>query len=377
MISFTCEKAALASAVGIASRTVSPKSTIPALEGILIEAGAMLRLTGYDLETGIKTSIPANITEMGAIVLPARIFGDIVRRMPDDIISFRAKDDLSVTIESGMSRFDLVGIEAQNFPAMPDVDEMNAVTIGQNTIKSMIADTLFAVSSDDTRPILTGELFDIEDNILTLVAVDGYRLAIRREAVLENEYGNISFVVPSRALSEVEKLCSEEGEDALITVGSKHIAFGIGPTTLVSRRLEGEFLNYKKSVLRDGPIFIECDRRALLGAFERVSIVITDREKIKTAVRCKFDLGEVKLSANTALGSAIDVCSIDGDGGGLEIGFNNRFMLEALRAIRDDRVRLELKSELSPCVIAPAKGGNGEDPIEEHFTHMVLPVRLR
>ena len=208
---FSCEKALLYAAVSTASRAVAPKSSIPAMEGILIEAGSVLRLTGYNLETGIQATVPAEIGEKGSLVLSARLFSEIVRKMPDDILTF-SSNGYNVNIKCGLSEFNILGTDPEEFPELPSVDQQNMLTLTQPVLRSMISQTLFAVSDNESRPVHTGSLFDIDGSTLTVVSVDGYRLALRREIVEEKRGADqFSFVVPGSALSEVEKICS--GED--------------------------------------------------------------------------------------------------------------------------------------------------------------------
>ena len=364
---FSCEKALLLSAVSVTSRAVAVKSSIPALEGILIEAGSQLSLTGYNLETGIRATVPAEIKEKGSLVLSARLFGEIVRKMPDDVVIFTANNYM-VNIKCGLSEFNILGTDPEEFPELPTVDQVNGLTIGQSTLKSMISQTLFAVSDNESRPVHTGSLFEVNENGLTIVSVDGYRLALRKEAV-EQTQGVLpfSFVVPGSALSEVEKICS--GEDVItVTQGARHIMFQTGDTVLVCRRLEGEFLAYKNAIPRNNSIKIEGDARALLQSIERVSLIIND--KLKSPLRCVFGDGMLSITTKTGIGDAADQCPISGDGKGLEIGFNNKYLMEALKAAPAERLRLEFTSGVAPCVILPAEG-------EENFIYMVLPVRLK
>ncbi len=367
---FTCEKSSLSASVSIASRTVALKSTIPALEGLLIEArGAETVISGYDLKTGIRTRLEAEVSEPGSIVLNAKLFGDIVRKMPDDTVSFDCGADMMVHITCGMSSFDIMGTSAEDYPELPGVDTLQRVSVKEGVLKELIEETLFAVSTNEARPIHTGSLFEIEGEELTVVSVDGFRLALRREKLEQPSEEIISFVVPGSALSEVEKIASPSEEPAEICLGEKHILFLIGSTELVSRRLEGEFLDYKKSIPPTGKIVVSVDRRELMDVIERISLLIS--EKYKSPVRCRFADGKLRVSTATALGKAVDECQIAGDGGELEIGFNNRYLLDALKAAPADTVRLQLNSAVAPCVMLPA------DEEDKSFVYLILPVRIR
>lgn len=365
---FSCEKAFLQSAIAITARAVSTKSSIPALEGILLEAGEQLRLTGYNLETGIRTIVPAQIEREGSLVLSARLFGEIVRKLPDDVISFSAEGYM-VNITCSMSQFNIIATDPEDFPELPTVEDKNGFHIPRGKLGSMIRQTIFAVSNNESRPIHTGSLFEIDDTGLTIVSVDGYRLALRHEEITEKDGAPaFSFVVPGAALSEVEKICGDSEDDAVVTQGDRHVMFRIGDTMLVSRRLEGEFLAYRQAIPRNNTIKVEGDTKTLLTTIDRVSLIISD--KLKSPLRCVFGDQLLNITTKTGIGDAFDQCPISGDGNGLEIGFNNRYLMDALKAAPADRVRLELSSGVAPCVILPTEG-------EEHFLYMVLPVRLK
>ena len=364
---FSCEKALLSAAVSVTSRAVAVKSSIPAMEGILIEAGSELRLTGYNLETGIQARVPSEITQTGSLVLPARLFGEIVRNLPDDMVVVSSQE-YTVHIQCGPSKYKILATDAEEFPELPSVDQQNSLTIGQNVLRSMINQTLFAVSDNESRPVHTGSLFEIEGDSLTVVSVDGYRLALRREGMDERTGADaFSFVVPGAALGEVEKICSGE-EPVTVIQGARHILFRTGDNLLVCRRLEGEFLAYRNAIPRNNTIQVECAGRALLTSIDRVSLIIS--EKLKSPLRCVFGDGVVDITTKTAIGDAADQCPIEGDGQGLEIGFNNKYLKDALKAAPAERLRLEFTSGVAPCVILPAEG-------EENFIYMVLPVRLK
>ena len=240
--------------------------------------------------------------------------------------------------------------------------------IQQKLLRAMIEETAFAVSTNESRPIHTGALFEITDQGLTMVAVDGFRLAIRREPLEKIDGGAFSFVAPGSALGEVKNICSDVEDLAAVTLGKSHILFEVGDTELICRRLEGEFLDYKNAIPRKNPISVIADTKALIESIDRVSVVIS--EKQKSPVRCLFDHDKVLLSAKTGNGEAKDICRLSGDGGGLEIGFNNRYLMEALRYAPADTVKIELNTGVSPAIIVPTEG-------EENFLYMVLPVRLK
>lgn len=367
---FSCEKAILQAAVTTAGRVVAAKSSIQALEGVLIEADAGgLCLSGYNLETGIVTKVSADVAEDGAIVLSARLFGEMLRRMPDDVVSI-STEGFSVHIQGGPTSYDIMGSSDEDFPDLPSVDDGNGLTITQGNLRSMIGQTIFAVSDNESRPIHTGALFEADGQELTMVAVDGYRLALRREKLLGQDVASkLSFVVPGAALKEVEKICADSDEPLTVTQGDRHVTFQTGDTLLVARRLEGEFLNYRQTIPQNNAIVLEAEAADLQRSIDRASLIIND--KLKSPLRCRFDDGVLSITSKTAMGSAFDSCPIEGDGKGLEIGFNNRFLMDAVKAAPAQRVRLELNTATSPCLVLPQAG----EP--DNFLYMVLPVRLR
>ena len=366
---FSCEKILLQSAVNTASRAVSAKSSIPALEGLLLVAQeGKLTVSGYNMQTGIRTHFAAEIAEEGELVLNARLFGDIIRRMPDDVITLSSDEKLLVHLSCGDADFDIMALSAADFPDLPEVEEKYSVSLPEKTLKEMIQQTSFAVSTNEARPVHMGSLFEISDAGLTVVSVDGFRLALRREPLERIEGGAFSFVAPGTALNEVEKICEDTDELLTVTLGARHILFEVGETELICRRLEGEFLDYKNAIPRRNPISVVVDTKALLESLDRVSVVIS--EKLKSPVRCIFEQDRVLLSAKTANGDAKDICRLAGDGQDLEIGFNNRDLMDALRYAPADSVKIELNTGISPAIIVPADG-------EENFLYMVLPVRLK
>ena len=364
---FFCEKYLIQQAVTIASRSAASKSPIPALEGLLVQVGDEIKITGYDLKKGIYTSFPADVAEPGAIVLNAKLFGEIVRSLPDGIVSVTT-DGMKTAISCGDADFTILGTDSAEYPELPAVDRQNAVSIPQNILGKMIRQTIFAVSDNESRPIYTGALFDIKENSLVIVAVDGYRLALRREAIEEN-HEPCSFIVPGNTLCDAEKLCADSDDPVEITIGEKHISFMMGQTVLVSRRLEGEFLNYSKSIPMQFSITATAARDEFMKAVSRVSLVID--EKAKNPIRMTVKEETIGLSCRTGIGNADDKCAARvTENANLTIGFNNRFLLDALRAAPAEEICIGMNTASSPAVILPTDGTDG-------FAYMILPVRLR
>ena len=365
---FTCEKNMLVQGLNIAGRTVAAKSNLSVLEGILCRAGHNLSLTGYNMETAITHEIDAEITEAGECILPARLFGDIIRRLPEGPVTVAVDENFKVSIKAGYAAFTISAENAEDYPELPDVNEGRAVRIPQSALKELISGTIFAVSENQGRPIHTGVKFEVEDMAVSAIAVDGFRLARRTWHPEESLARQLSFVVPAGSLKEVEKLLSDNDEDAAFTMGPKHILFQVGSTTLVCRLLEGDFLDWRKVVPTNCPIKLIAHVSDLSSSIERVGLIVS--EKYKSPVRCIFTANELLLRTATTIGAAEDRCAYAGDGRELEIGFNVRYLADALRVVPSDEVCLELTNGLSPIVLTPVD--------EKHdFSYMVLPVRIR
>lgn len=361
-----CEKQALIDAVGSVQRAVSGKSTLPALEGILLKAsGTSLFLAGYDLDLGITTTIEAEVREPGEIVLTAKLFGDIVRRLPGDIVSLQTDEKLNTVIRSGQAEFSIIGISAIEYPEIPSVSDGVGFTVTQAVLKSMIRQTLFAIAQTDNRPVHTGTLFELEEGNLRLVSVDGSRLAMRTEPM--NTPEAMTFVVPGKTLSEVLKLLGDEDAPMSMAVGRRHIVLEIDGYAVISRLLDGEFLPYRKAIPQQITTTVKVRTREFIDAVERASLVINDR--IKSPLLCEFRDGRIHVSCVTPLGSASDTVDAAIEGNEEEMGFNSKFLLEALKNTETDEVRIELGGPLSPMKILPSAG--------DGFLFLVLPVRLK
>ena len=363
---FTVEKRLLNEAVTNLQRAVSSKTSIPALEGIHIRSEEnRLILTAYDLEISMQTELPAIISAPGAIILTAKLFAEIVRRSPDEDITIDVDDRNTATITSGVSCFTIIGMDSAEFPELPKITDADTIKMPQELLKSMIRQTLFAVADSTAKPIHQGSLFKIENGNLDVVSVDGYRLALRREAI--NYANNTEFVVPGKTLSEVLKLLKDSEGEAEICPSRRHILFRIDNYTVISALLEGEFLDYKSALPKDKKTEVTVSTRTMIESVERVSLLITDR--LKSPVRCVIGEDTVKLFCTTTMGRATDQISAEISGDQLEIGFNNKYLLDALRAAETDEVRLQLGGPISPMLVLPKEG--------DAFSFLVLPVRLR
>lgn len=365
---FSCEKNILLDAINTTSRAVSGKSAIALLEGLLLQASDRLILTGYDNSLGIRTTIDADIIESGEIVLNAKLLGDIVRKLPDDTIYLETDDKLITTIKCGRAVFNLIASPADDYPNLPEVLTEDCCIIGENLLKSMISQTIFAVSDNESKPINTGCLFEANQKKLNMVAVDGFRLAVRREALDLAISRPINFVVPGSALREIERILDDTDTPCSIYPDEKHILFSIGDTMLITRLIDGEFLNYNASIPSEAEFNIVADVKQLITCIERVSLIVS--EKLKSPVRLMFEGDVLKMTCITGLGKSYDECCFDGHIDHLEIGFNKRYLLDALRACGEDKnVRIAMRGSLNPLVFTPVES--------DKFTYLVLPVRLK
>ena len=365
---FTCEKSMLVQGLNIAGRTVAQKSALSAIEGILCRAHGNLSLTGYNMETAITYEIEAEVSDAGECILPAKLFGDIIRRLPEGPVTVVVDENFKVSVRAGYASFNISAESADDYPELPDVNSGRPVSIPQNKLKELISGTIFAVSENQGRPIHTGVKFEVTEDSVTAVAVDGFRLA-RRTYHPEGSTGRqMSFVVPAAGLKEVEKILTDSEDMASFTLGPKHILFQLGGATLVCRLLEGEFLDWKKVVPSNCPIRLVANVSDLSSSIERVGLIVS--EKHKSPVRCVFSNQVLNMRTVTTIGAAEDRCAIAGDGKELEIGFNVRYMADALKAVPCDEVALELTNGLSPIVLTPV-----EDKYD--FSYMVLPVRIK
>ena len=365
---FTCEKSTLVQGLNIASRTVAQKSSLSVIEGILCRAGMGVSLTGYNMETAITYCVEAEVSDPGTCILPAKLFGDIIRRLPEGPVTVVVDEHFKVSIRAGYASFTISAENADDYPELPDVNTGRGIRIPQLKLKELIGGTIFAVSENQGRPIHTGVKFEVENESISAIAVDGFRLARRTFHPENPTQRELSFVVPAAGLKEVEKILTDSEEDAIFTLGPKHILFEIGPATLVCRLLEGDFLDWRKVVPTNCPVKLVANVGELANSIERVGLIVS--EKYKSPVRCVFGNQVLQLRTSTTIGAAEDRCSIAGDGKELEIGFNVRYLADALRVIPSEEVVLELTNGLSPIVLTPAEE-------KYDYSYMVLPVRIK
>lgn len=363
---FSCDTKALSDAVAGVSRAVSASSSVPVLQGVLIHAeGFKLELTGYDLEMAITTVLDANVNEPGDIVLQAKLLSDMLRSLPAGETTFECDENLMTHIKGGITEYDLLGMSAADFPELPVPGADLAFEIDAAELAGMIGSTLYAVSADDKKPAHTGELFAIAPGELTLVALDGFRLAITKHPVVTDR--EISIVVPAKTCAETARLLGDSGGPVRVDANRRYVVFSGGSYTLMSRLIEGEFLNYKTVVPEGQKCRVVVDVAPFEKSIERCSVIITER--LKNPLRITFSEEGIDIRCQTPLGRVSDQMAAGVEGEKMEIGFNYRYLLDALRYSGCERVVLELSGPLSPVKIMPEEG--------DDFLFLVLPVRFK
>lgn len=364
-MNFSCTKNKLQDAISIAQKAVTGKSPMPILQGILISAkDNELILIGSDIDLSIETKIEANVLQEGSIVVDAKIFGEIIRKLPNSLIEIKTLDNNSIEIICEKSKFNLIHMDPEEFPSLPKINENIIFSVSQKMLKNMIKSTIFAIAQEETRPILTGILFEVKENKLNLVALDGYRLALR-SSIIENE-DVINAVIPGKTFNEVSKILSDEDENANITFTPNHILFNLGNTKIVSRLLEGEFIKYNSIIPEEFALKVTAKRLDLLNCIERASLMAKDGN----TNLIKFDIKEDTLiiTSNSQLGRVREELNIILQGEELQIAFNSKYLIDVLKIIEEDEIVLEFSSSVSPCVIKSKENNN--------YTYLVLPVRL-
>lgn len=367
---FICNKNLLNEAINNVIPAVSSKSTLLALEGVLLVCeNNTLSITGYNLELGITKTIEVNSEINGSIILNASLLANIISKMPDGEIDFSTDEKLLTIIKCKDVEFTILGINADEFPEMPIISAEKQFDISHFILKKMISQTLFSVSLSEQNPIHTGSLFDIEDGILTIVSVDGFRLALRKEKININD--KYKFVVPGKTLGEISKLLSRldvlEDEKVKINVTNKHISFNINGYIFISRLLEGEFLDYKNAIPRISKTSVTVETKKFIDTTNRASIIISERAK--SPIKLSFEDNSIKLFCETAIGKVNDCIDAEISGESLKIGFNNKYLVDALKATECEKVNIQMSGPISPMTIVPVD--------DDSFLFLVLPVRLK
>ena len=366
-----CYKDKILKAINSVVKGVASKTTMPILEGILIQTNDNeIKLTTYDLEIGIEYVMECEVQEQGNTVVNAIMFSEIIRKLPDTQINISINDKNLLEIECEGSLYKLATMNPDEFPELPKIEIENSIEIDQNILKNMIRKTIFAVSTEDSRPIFTGCLFEIENNQLTLVAVDGFRLALRK-IFLNKKSNDFSAVIPGRTLNEVNKIISDSFETIKIGVSKNQALFEMDNCKIVTRILDGEFLNYKNVIPKNWETRIKVNKNNIQDSFERISLISSssvEKEK-KYPVKVQVDIGKVTISCTNQTGDAKEELYVATEGKNLEAGFNPKYFLDSLKVIEDEEVYIEFGTSISPCLV---KSTENED-----YVYMILPIRLK
>ena len=366
-----CYKDKIIKALNSVVKGVASKTTMPILEGILIQTNDNeIKLTTYDLEIGIEYIMECEIKEQGSTVVNAIMFSEIIRKLPDTEIYISLNDKILLEIECEGSLYKLATMNPEEFPELPKIEIENSIEVDQNVLKNMIRKTIFAVSSEENRPIFTGCLFEIENNKLYLVAVDGFRLALR-SIYLNKQTNNFSAVIPGKTLNEVNKIISDSFEPVKIGVSKNQALFEMDNCKIVTRILDGEFLNYKNVIPSNWETRIRVNKNSIQNSFERISLISAsaiEKEK-KYPVKVQVDIGKVIISCTNQTGDAKEELFVSTEGKNLEAGFNPKYFLDSLKAVEDEEVFIEFGTSISPCLIKSVENND--------YTYMILPIRLK
>lgn len=354
----------LLESINIVQKAVPSKTTLPILEGILfIAKNGKLTLISTDLELGIETSINVDVLEQGSLVVSSRIIGEIVRKLPDADVEIEKKENL-IYIKSENSEFKVLGLSQEEFPQLPSIEKDRGISISNSMLKEMIRQTIFAVSTDEIRPILTGVLMEVRGKEVTMVALDGFRMAVKNIEILSDE--NIKAVIPGKTLTELGKILNDSEDTVNIFISKNQILFQTGETTIISRLLEGEFINYSQLIPEEYKIRIKLQTEKLLDACERAALFARDSNN---TIRFEINDDIMNIRSNSESGDVHEELKVIKEGEDIEIAFNPRYFIEALKAINNDEITIEFTTNVSPSIIKPVK--------DSGFLYLILPVRRR
>jgi DNA polymerase-3 subunit beta len=361
---FSCEKSILQDAIDTVQKAASSKTTYPILEGILIEASeGKVTFTATDLDIGIETYIFADVKKTGSIVLNSKLFGEIIRKLPNDIVTLKL-DENEVTIICLKSEFTLIGNNPKDFPLLPSINENAMYEVSQDILKNMIRQTIFAISQDETRPILTGVLFEVKNQKLSMVALDGYRLAlISCNLEMMND---ISAVIPGKTLNEISKILEISEDKVKITFTPNHILFNLGQTRIISKLLNGEFINYRQIIPDEYKFRVKVKVDELTDSIERAALL--SREGKTNLVKFEINDDLMVITSNSQMGKVYEEVKISLEGEGIKIAFNSKYLLDVMRIIDSEEIYMEFTSNVSPCILKKADSSD--------YIYLILPVRL-
>lgn len=359
-------KADLLKSVNISIRAVPSRTTMPILNCILVEASDTdIRFTTNDMDMGIETHVKGEVLDKGIVAIDARMFSDIVRKLPEEKVTIESDGNDTVLITCGKAKFEIAGKSGEDFSYLPSVEREEEITISQFTLKNVIQQTIFSIASNENNKIMTGELFEIKGDTLRVVSLDGHRISIRRVS-LKEEGGVKKVIVPGKTLAEISKILSGEIDDMVrIFFGRNHLVFEMEGTRVVSRLIEGEYFNVDQMISSDYETKVTVDRQMLLSCIDRATLFVKEGDKKPIIV----DIEEqgMRLSIDSPLGSMDEELPVEKEGRDLSIGFNPRFMIDALRVIEDDTITLYLVNAKAPCFI---KDENLT------YTYLILPINF-
>ena len=361
-----CTKSNLAKGVSIVSKAVPSKTTMPILECILIDATTdVIKLTANDMELGIETVIEGEIVERGIIALDAKFFSEIVRKLPDNDVVIESDDTFQTTITCEKAKFNIVGKSGEDFSYLPYIEKNESISISQFTLKDVVRQTIFSIADNDTNKLMTGELFEINENRLRVVSLDGHRISIRNIELKEN-YSPLKVVVPGKTLQEISKILTGEAEDMVdIFFADNHILFEFDETKVVSRLIEGEYFHIDQMLSSDYDTKVKINKREFLNCIDRATLLI--REGDKKPIILNIQDGSLQLKINSFVGSMNEEIEIEKEGKDLLIGFNPKFFIDALRVIDDEEVTLYMVNPKAPCFIKDDAGT---------YVYLILPVNF-
>ena len=361
-----CSKSNLLHGVNIVSKAVPTRTTMAILECILIDASANeIKLTANDMELGIETKIEGEIAERGVIALDAKIFSEIVRKLPDSDVVIETDASFKTTITCEKAKFNIVGKSGDDFSYIPYIERNEAITLSQFTLKEVIRQTIFSIADNDNNKLMTGELFEIEENHLKVVSLDGHRISIRN-IELKNNYEHKKVVVPGKTLQEVSKILPGSAEeDVNMFLTDNHIVFEFDDTTVVSRLIEGEYFKIEQMLSSDYETKVKINKRELLDCIDRATLLVKEGDK-KPIIMNVTD-GNMELKINSFIGSMNEDIDIVKEGKDILIGFNPKFFIDALRVIDEEEVSLYMVNPKAPCFIKDDEG---------KFIYLILPVNF-
>jgi len=362
-----CKKQVLLSGINTVSKAVATKTVKPILECILLEAkNGELKLTANNLNLGIETYIDCTIIEEGTIALNSKLFSDIIRKMQDSDIDIESNSDYKTTIICEKSRYDIPCWSGEEFPEITSVNKDKSIIISQLGLKDIIRQTIFSVSDNENSKLMSGELFEVKDNVLSVVSLDGHRISMRK-INLKGDNSDISAVVPGKTLQEISKIVNGDAEeDVVIYFADKNMSFEFGKTKVVSRLIEGEYFKIAHMLSMDTSLLVKANRSELIGCIDRASLLIQETDKKPIIVSVKND-NNLYIRLDTNKGSIKEEMEIEKEGDEIIIGFNPTFIMDALRVIDDDKVNIYMNDSKSPCIIKDA---------ENTFTYIILPINI-